>query len=208
MGGLGSGRWGWHRKKRAAEDCRVLDLALVVRGRTPTPGQAGTLTWSRGTEVVASVGYEVVAAAGGLAVRLGYTWTPTFPPGAAVEVTLDIRLVRGSVPNGGSRWWGVCPLATGDRACGRRVGKLYLARGCRLFGCRACHRLTYRSRQSHDKRVSRLARDPDALMRLDADPRRQSITQLGLVLQALTLVQRREERAWKRFEKKYGKRER
>jgi hypothetical protein len=67
---------------------------------------------------------------------------------------------------GGTRWWFLCPLSRYGRPCGRRVRKLYL--GGRYFGCRDCHDLTYRSRQEHDPRVSRLMNNP-ALLRAVLD---------------------------------------
>lgn len=205
---MGSGRWGWfHRKKRTVEECRALDLGAILRGRDPTPGLAGTLTWSRRDEVVASVGYVIAGSpGGGLAVRLLYTWTPRIPPGAAPqEVSLDVRLEPGAVPRGRSRWWGRCPLAAGGVPCGRRIGKLYLPPGSMYFGCRHCHRLTYHSRQGHDPRVTRLLRDPEALLRMAEDPRRLPIRQLGLILSALTELQLRTDRWLRRFEKTSGR---
>jgi hypothetical protein len=154
---------------------------------------------------VASVGYTIRAAArGGLSLWLGYTWTPG-PAGAeARSITLEIRLVAGAVPRGGRRWWGVCPLVVGGVPCGQRVCRLYLPPGATYFGCRACHRLTYRANQEHDPRVSRLVRNPDALFGMAGDPRRLPPARLGLILAALTALQRRNERERRRFEAKYG----
>jgi hypothetical protein len=53
----------------------------------------------------------------------------------------------------------------------RRVGKLYLPPGERYFGCRCCHRLTYRSVQEHDKRVDWLRKHPEELAAIVADPK-------------------------------------
>jgi hypothetical protein len=204
MGGMGSGRWTWHRKARTVEASRTLDIGLVTRGRTPAAGQSGTLTWSRGDTIAASVGYTVLSRAEVLILRLNYSWTPHAPGSAPQTVTLDIPLVSRSIPRGGRRWWGVCPLAVNGVRCRRRVGKLYLPPGHHLFGCRDCHQLTYGSRQDHDARVSRLARDPLALIRLADAPGPKPVAQLGLYLRALTLVQKRSERDLKRFEKPFG----
>lgn len=204
MGGMGSGRWTSHRKARTVESCRTLDLALVTRGRTPTAGQSATLTWSRGETVVASVGYTLDSREDVLLLRLNYTWTPHSPDSAPQPVTLDIPLVSRPIPRGGRRWWGFCPLSVNGVRCHRRVGKLYLPPNHHLFGCRHCHRLTYESRQEHDARVSRLAKNPDALLLMVEAPGPKSVTLLGLTLRALTLVQKRSERAVKRCEKKFG----
>lgn len=201
MGGFGSGWWGWHRKRDTVEASLGLDLGLVTRGG-PTPGKAGTLTWSRGDRQVAAVGYAVAGPADAPTVRLAYSVTRL--GGEPRPVALPVRLVRAAAPRGGHRWWGICPLACGGIVCSRRVGKVYLPLGSDLFGCRACHGLTYHARQAHDKRVSRLARDPEGLHRLAANSRALSVTQLGLVLAALTELQKRYARAADRFEKRYG----
>lgn len=45
---------------------------------------------------------------------------------------------------GGRRYWFLCPLVINGVSCNRRVGVLYKCG--RYFGCRHCHRLTYKSR--------------------------------------------------------------
>ena len=40
------------------------------------------------------------------------------------------------------------------------MGRLYLPPGQKVFACRHCYYLTYRSAQEHDQRVYRLARNP------------------------------------------------
>jgi hypothetical protein len=206
MGGFGSGRWGGHAPATTVEECRAVDLGELVRGRDPAPGTGGVLRWFRGDEEVASVGYELVTASGGLALRFRYTWTT----GSAdpLSVALDIGLERADLPRGGWRWWGRCPLARDGVACRRRVKKLYMAPGCPYLGCRACHRLAYTSSREHDRRVDALLRDPRALGRMVANRGRASITQLGLALKALTVQQARDERWFRRFERRRGKRRR
>jgi hypothetical protein len=206
MGGFGSGRWGGHTPATTVEECRAVDLGEVVRGREPAPGTSGILRWFRGEDEVASVGYELVAASGGLSVRFLYTWTAG--SGDPLPVTLDVRLERSDLPRGGWRWWGRCPLARDSVACRPRVKKLYLAPGCPYLGCRACHRLAYTSSREHDRRVDALLRDPQALARLMANRQHASIAQLGLVLKALTVQQARDERWLRRFEQRRGKRTR
>ncbi len=83
---------------------------------------------------------------------------------------LPIRLETTPLHFGGHRWWGICPLVVNNVPCNRRVGKLYLPPGDRYFGCRHCHRLTYRSAQEHDKRVDALRRNPMVLNAIMADP--------------------------------------
>ena len=49
-------------------------------------------------------------------------------------------------PFGIASYW-KCPLMRSGRICGRRCKILYLPPGEPFFGCRECHRLTYRSSQ-------------------------------------------------------------
>ena len=89
-------------------------------------------------------------------------WKHGFPLGVAiVTVTgpnLDEDLGRSQLvplsatePHlGGRRWWLLCPYPTADgQPCWRRVRVLYRPQRAAPFGCRHCHRLTYRSRQRH-----------------------------------------------------------
>jgi hypothetical protein len=85
---------------------------------------------------------------------------------------------------GGLRWWFLCPLIVNGRACGRRVGKLYLPPGGRHVGCRRCHRLTYTSCQQHDQRVDTLGKNPEVFSALVDHPETASLTQLGLILKS------------------------
>lgn len=55
---------------------------------------------------------------------------------------------------GGVRYWWLCP------ACGGRVTTLYLPPGVSAPACRRCYRLTYKTRQAHDKRDDRYRRLP------------------------------------------------
>lgn len=63
------------------------------------------------------------------------------------DVQVPVRLQTTPTQFGGSRWWFTCPLVVRGVACNRRVGKLHLPPGAKLFGCRQCHDLTYQSCQ-------------------------------------------------------------
>jgi hypothetical protein len=145
MGSSGSGRWGYHRKATIVEVCRVLDLGKIARKGEFVPWYTGSVSWSRGEEVVASIGYTVRPAGGRLILQLSYRWTRAGEAGEDVE--LPIRLETTPLHFGGCRWWGICPLIVSGVACNRRSGKLYLPPGAKYFGCRECHDLTYRSCQ-------------------------------------------------------------
>jgi hypothetical protein len=193
MGSSGSGRWGFHRKAVTVERCRVIDLAALVRG--VTPGGAGTVRWSRGGIELASINYELLSNSGiPRAIRLTYQWAPGLPGTQPRTLAYEVVLEREAMPRGGFRWWGRCPLSRLGVGCGRHVGKLYLPPGAAHFGCRACHRLTYSSRQQHDPRVTRLLKNPAALHALAENPRGLGVATLGLLLKALDIQQKRLER--------------
>ncbi len=66
---------------------------------------------------------------------------------------------------GGVRHWFFCPLVVNGKACGRRIGKLYMPPGAKYFGCRNCHDLTYRCQQEHDKRLDAAMKNPEILLK-------------------------------------------
>ena len=78
------------------------------------------------------------------------------------DVLIPVRLQTTATQFGGQRWSLACRLIVDGVACNRRVGKLYLPPGARYFGCRTCHRLTYRScHQAHqaERLAGMLARE-------------------------------------------------
>ncbi len=86
----------------------------------------------------------------------GTTGLAIFIP--AQDVSVDARIDTQTIavlttrPHfGGLRYWFKC-------GCGRRVGRLYLPQEQRVFKCRHCFRITYRSAQTHDQRKYELAR--------------------------------------------------
>ena len=60
------------------------------------------------------------------------------------EISYFIYLDETPCHLGGVRYWFLCPLSRGQKACGRRVGVLYF--NGKYFGCRHCLRLTYMSK--------------------------------------------------------------
>ncbi len=139
MGGFGSGRY--RQKKTTREESLVLGISTF---REHIFFQsAGTATWTRQGTVTNSIGFFI-------------TWgsEPTLTllyQHRAETVEIPIRLTATFPLLGGRRWWFTCPLIVNGRACNRRVGKLYLPPGAQFFGCRCCHRLTYRSCQEAHK---------------------------------------------------------
>ena len=98
--------------------------------------------------------------------------SPPFFNAASTELTRRAFLQRSVVLAGGcalcaqpaglwaaeSPGWTTRILSPGCRRSKVRVAKLYLPPGGLYFGCRQCYRLTYRSAQEHDPRVSALFR--------------------------------------------------
>jgi len=121
MGGLGSGYF--RAKKRTVDRCLVLDVNVLAR-----QGRAGQLNWrdQRTGERLLAMRYR----ADGRRVML-----------ACVEWSEAIGLTTTRLVSGGLRWWFECPR------CGRRMGRLYVPPGERVFACRLCHNLTYLASQ-------------------------------------------------------------
>ncbi len=74
------------------------------------------------------------------------------------EVNQRVSLITTQPNFGGMRHWFSCPWLVDGKPCGRRVSKLYLPPAEDRFGCRECHKLTYRSsqRSHHCDRICRL----------------------------------------------------
>lgn len=197
MGGLGSGRWGWHRKKTRAEHCRWFTVAEVIGAHPPAAGRTGKLVWRDAGGGESALAFAFPAAH---TLTLAYGW------GAGAdrkEFAYPLALVALPTPNGGTRFLAGCPLTVNGVRCHRRVAKLHQPPGSPYFGCRHCHRLTYRSRQAHDPRVSALLRGgPDRLFELADDPARLPVPMLGRVLFALEEWRHRSEKAMKRLDPK------
>jgi len=157
MGGPGSGRWGWfYRKKTTVEECCSLDVRWLRRAGLLVHGWPQQAWWADPAE---GEGQRVEITALADAVELSYVVQPLL--GQLRRVRYRVPLTWTSRPSGARQPWFKCP----SRDCGRRVAKLYLPlRGrARYYLCRHCHDLSYHSRQTWDKRVAALRRDPGAL---------------------------------------------
>ena len=190
MGGPGSDNHYYHgwrpAKKTTVEECRSLDASRWMREGILKAGawHSGGWCWFRDaaqTERTSDIRYEVNTTAAPSWLRLSYTFTAS---GEAVDYRMWLAT---TCPRfGGLRWWFICPLVVGRRACGRRVGKLYLPPAGRYFGCRHCYDLTYESVQKHDARVDALRRNPELIARILDDATQNPLgPQLLLALKAL-----------------------
>ncbi len=133
MGGLGSGYY--RPRKRTADECLALDINDLARqGLLADRRREGQLRWHdrRTGERLLPLSYHferVDRQTGRL--KLVYS-----VDGCPQEQTIALTTAR--LVSVGRRWWFACPH------CGRRAGKLYLPPNEQQFGCRVCHRLTYR----------------------------------------------------------------
>jgi hypothetical protein len=119
----------------------------------PNADHRGSWEWRNEPEdekPSAAIGFEVQTGIESGVLRLHYivTIVRAGENGKAGElVNLTISLVTTRLPSKGLRWWFICPAKRGDCAapCRRRVGKVYLPSGGRIFACRHCYDLTYES---------------------------------------------------------------
>lgn len=167
MGGYGSGRWGpGYQRKTAAEECRHLDVRKLRRSGLLQEGRTwrGMLTWTSMSGAQAS---SVALASSAAAVRLSYSLQAA--GGAPERVSIEVPVVWTPLRFGGGQPWFLCP----GPSCGRRVAKLYLPiyeGGTPRFLCRHCHDLSYRSRQTWDKKSAYLWKHPEAVLATLQDP--------------------------------------
>jgi len=128
MGGWGSGSY--YRlgsSKRTTSESLPLDIRKIKRSGRLSPGQRFSWQWSRGGNVHASIGAEVMEDC----LILKYTHNKT----DAVEQRITFSWT--SCNYGGKRVWFICTH------CGKRVAVLYS--GGKYFACRGCCKLTYQS---------------------------------------------------------------
>lgn len=191
MGGIFSGRWGSHRAKTRVDRCRSFTVAALVGDKPPTAGHNAQFEWrdDKGV-VVASIRFGFTSDRQAV---LSYRWGE---PGRSI--TLVLELVPLPTPRGGTRYLAVCPLKVNDVPCHRRAAKLYLPPGSPYFGCRHCHRLTYRSQQAHDPRVTQLLKS-GKLAELAENSTDHSVQMIGLILLAIDEENTRFDRIMKRL---------
>ena len=162
MGGLGSGPQVGS-ERALVENCLVLDINWLYRA-VCGDGQARTISWENRGRDVASVSCKLYEG------RLCLLMLTTDKSGGHGGLDFqEVEIISTACNYGGVRHWFVCPgcikelEAMGvsnylgrDAHCGRRVSKLYLPPGGRLFLCRHCYDLRYMSqRASVDVRMAR-----------------------------------------------------
>ncbi len=143
MGGYGSGfRIGG--RKLTAEECLSLSIGIFqkqMRSLRPDFRKSeGRIVWDFENSERSSVRFKLSRSDEGPTLTLSYLQN-------GEPIRMPIPLVTTRTHFEGLRWWLECPLAVNGVPCHRRAGKLFLPPGARLFGCRECHRLSYRSSQ-------------------------------------------------------------
>lgn len=140
MGGYGSGRSGG---KNTTGDMLALDIRRLSRDGLLKPGLSFNWKWSRGGEAVGNINI----CTGVDRVTLDYRVRDH--GGEWEAMNYPVRLTWTPCTYGGRRAWWLCPAV----GCGKRVAILY---GGKVFACRHCYRLAYRSQreQANDRETS------------------------------------------------------
>ena len=138
MGGFGSGK---HGGRQCTDDMRPLDVRKMHREGLLKLGMAFSWRWSFDGDTTATINLRVTDAD---RVRLDYRSRTAHRNGGEWEpIQYTVSLEWTDCHLGGQRVWWLCPAA----ACGRRVAVLH---GGRVFACRQCHQLAFRSQRERD----------------------------------------------------------
>lgn len=131
MGGIGSGRpASFGLLVDTCEHFRSIDLAWMRQQNMLGPGYAGSIQWSRGDDVTASISYRTESTG----LRLIYRVQHSDCEQHDVEELIPFTWTATNF--GGQRRWFRCP------SCLRRSRVIY---GGAYFRCRRCHDLNYES---------------------------------------------------------------
>ena len=166
MGGYGSGRWDSHSKRTTVEECYHIDVRHLRRRGILKEGQTwrGLWVWrnARGEEE-ASVGLVATTAQVALAYTIRFAYNRNGEPEL---VNYTVPVVWTPMFGSGTRPWFLCP----GRDCGRRVAKLYCPDSGRYYLCRHCYDLSYKSRQTWDKRAAFYGKHPELALAVMRSP--------------------------------------
>jgi len=151
MGGIGSG-WRWRFDAKATTSSyRSIDVRELKREGLLAPHQSFQSQWTRNGELVESV--RIHTGIDRLVFSCRYR-----SRGDDLNDDVYPVFLRSTPCNfGGERPWFVCPVI----GCGRRVAILY---GGRIFACRHCYQLVYRSQREAD--YDRAARRADRIRKM------------------------------------------
>lgn len=132
MGGYGSGRkFG----ADCTDDYRSLDVRRWQRDGYLVPGQKLDWQWLQSGKKIAAIDVKVEIGQ----VRLIYNYRRNGEDWESLDY--PVKLQTTACHYGGVRYWFICPAV----GCGRRVTMLYL--GNKIFACRHCYQLVYKSQR-------------------------------------------------------------
>ena len=144
-------------KKKIVED--GVRFSLKALGLVLADGKRWTTTWGLPNNLLGSLECSVKSEGKRRVLHvLGWVYSR--------HHNSNLELTSTRCNFGGRRFWFVCPLTNNGIPCRRRAFTLHLPPGGQYFGCRLCHRLTYRSSQTHNQRLENLRKDRGALERL------------------------------------------
>jgi hypothetical protein len=147
-------------RRATCESCLSIDVRQWHRhGLLRHAGLRFTWSWTRHGKPLGSIDVRTAADAVVLTIKGGSEW-------GSVELRVPLTWTRCHL--GGARPWFRCTASVGGRPCGRRVAKLFWY-GARVFGCRQCCGLTYRSQQEIPRHRA-ISRAQKARMRLGGSP--------------------------------------
>src|SRR6185369_10595101 len=172
MGNWNSNRWTTYRKRRTADECMMISVSFFGgEGLDDKYVNSGRLelrrkTWDHSLSFTVEPDYL-----GGLVLDLDFLQGPKGVQVMGQRVSMHSTAIFRSR----RRWWFECPIEVGSDGefpikCLNRCAVLYLPPDGEKFGCRKCHRLAYRSSQTHDKRRMQVRKPPVNNMILDSDP--------------------------------------
>ncbi len=135
MGSIGSGNRYRSGSKATEENFWRFSIATLKQFKVigEKKWSSGSWRWLRFSEVRCSVGYELNTLQEPAWLRVQYSDKRSEKP-----YDYKIYLTTTEPHYGGTRWWFLCPA----KACGKRVGVLYLGD---IFACRHCRNLAYAS---------------------------------------------------------------
>ncbi|MCP4570634.1 MAG: hypothetical protein GY841_23865 [FCB group bacterium] len=129
--------------KTTVEECLNLNINNLNRdskGQTCLkPGLSGTIDWKDGKNRIGVTTYHNNET-GLLFLRLDFT-------NKGENIRQEVPITLTGMPTGGKRPWFICSVNRDGVFCGRRVGKLFLPSYGKLFACRHCYDLAYKSQQ-------------------------------------------------------------
>ncbi len=153
-------RQGWGRQTVEGSFC--FNAVLLCRtGVFDCPfGTEYQYHWQRASGRDCRMNYTVVEMPGvALGLRLNYAVSDR---GSTTKHQMQyvVEVTSTRCRFGGRRFWLRCPLPRNGGTCKRRVLRLYLPPGGKMFGCRHCHNLAYQVCQEHDRRIDLLVKNP------------------------------------------------